>query len=1482
MPVSDLNSSLGLKTDLPLALFPVRLETHFKDNNLWVRIYPDTIHVDSFEPELTEIEITWGKNFWRQTWLAGKDEARERSAWAQLAEHFGAARAAWIAQILIPENLERQPSSIPPDSILPVEPKFPEPDTHKEAWTRAPHTQILPDKWIVLIYESDESSPLIFEGNAIKLPLDVSISPKKGKGLNADSLKDDSDIGWLVNFEKAVEKGMGLSIPNAPKNIKRLVVLGVNTTFIGKQGPQELQEGQKKLQELIQAHHHTQGISFLRQGTPTNNTDDAPSGYSTLDPGFENSYRTERKAASKLVENSNRAVTARALGVDDEIFAHVREADAVEQLDAQRMNTALWQATWGYFMEQMMAGPDAPSEQSLRQARSHFEQYVRARGPLPAIRIGTQPYGVLPVISLKHWQPKKGDAPIDASLVPFLHKLREVWRNSLACVPKVPGGTSSFEELQNILNIAPVSVNYQRRPAQRIALLSASPSSEAHLSGNQTSKNKAKDFGLTWTPRQIRMVYGKYPPPSHWPGEMITPSTGENILGKDYQAFCQELMTKSFADIQKRTLSSTTDSLFFWLLREACLREYLVAACRLLKLPPEECLESEYEEGEAKVWKVLERPLPNQTPPKVSDYLDKIKEQLGKNSFVFSDIKDVSADIATELKDFAAFFISLHYLSQQSSNLLDGLFRETLDLCSHRYDAWVTSFATKRLEVIRTDDPQGIYLGGYGWVEDIKPASTLDNHGFIHAPSLAHATTAALLRSGYVSRTDPRDREALAINLSSERIRIALWLLDGVRQGQSLGALLGYRFERGLHENHPGILLDHYIPFFRKIAPLNVDALASMTNETISAQPATQVVDGLALLRIWKNRERVIPWEKYDLPTIPVPHKKACQDELERLEDAVDAISDLVIAESVHHVAQGNPVRVGATLSAIAEGEAPPPELDVIRTPRTGIGITHRIAVVFSGLPKGPVWGAQTARALAEPYLNAWAAELLGPLAGEAVCHVEYLNPDPVDKNKTIVLDQKTIKLNLIGLAPIDLLYLPESEGDAQRSELEQRVIYLAQRSLPANVSSAAEIRLIFNRDLGSLEGAISFAEVLEVARVARRMVTSARALGPRDLAQPDQSMPPEAESDVERPGESLPLALNKRAEAAIKDFKEGCNKLIAALPENEKAPINSEDVRDYLMQLSAFGLPGAVPLAPTGDTIEVQNVLRSQAQSIAHEVAKRLDRLNSLDKEYKKLEPNDQLPAITRDYHVARLREVFGQEFRVLPRFNPINTADLHSTFAASNELQGNNPLACVTWFQRVVRVREGAARLDAALMYAEAMGGSKLGFTVGQLPYMKPEDNKPKELWAALPGDLSGSRLSLVVHAPAGLDLTTGPVAGLLIDEWVEVVPSKEEITGVTFNYNAPQARAPQAVLLAVAPNDQAEWSLGMLTDTVVETLELAKLRTVDLSRLLHKKQDPPEPDKDKPCEVDPNTLTDIGQFLPALYFPPVRAPEWKEKTS
>ena len=61
----------------PVVLFPVRLETRFfpqadGSSELRVRVYPDTVHIDSHEPELTADELTWGQHFWEQTWRAGE------------------------------------------------------------------------------------------------------------------------------------------------------------------------------------------------------------------------------------------------------------------------------------------------------------------------------------------------------------------------------------------------------------------------------------------------------------------------------------------------------------------------------------------------------------------------------------------------------------------------------------------------------------------------------------------------------------------------------------------------------------------------------------------------------------------------------------------------------------------------------------------------------------------------------------------------------------------------------------------------------------------------------------------------------------------------------------------------------------------------------------------------------------------------------------------------------------------------------------------------------------------------------------------------------------------------------------------------------------------------------------------------------------------------------------------------------------------
>src|SRR4029453_1441616 len=142
-------------------------------------------------------------------------------------------------------------------------------------------------------------------------------------------------------------------------------------------------------------------------------------------------------------------------------------------------------------------------------------------------------------------------------------------------------------------------------------------------------------------------------------------------------------------------------------------------------------------------------------------------------------------------------------------------------------------------------------------------------------------------------------------------------------------------------------------------------ALGELLNQqwakALESVAANNVVDGLELQRRWKaGTRRVPPQAPWDATTVPFgnaalgfpdldsPDFTALDLQLRALDEMVDAVSDVVVAESVYHLVQGNPLRAGATLDAIATGEMAPPELEVIRTPRTGIGLTHRLLVLWS------------------------------------------------------------------------------------------------------------------------------------------------------------------------------------------------------------------------------------------------------------------------------------------------------------------------------------------------------------------------------------------------------------------------------------------------------------------------------------------------------------------------------------------------------
>src|SRR5262249_36634214 len=171
-------------------------------------------------------------------------------------------------------------------------------------------------------------------------------------------------------------------------------------------------------------------------------------------------------------------------------------------------------------------------------------------------------------------------------------------------------------------------------------------------------------------------------------------------------------------------------------------------------------------------------------------------------------------------------------------------------------------------------------------------------------------------------------------------------------------------------------------------------------------------------------------------------------------------------------------------------------------------------------------------------------------------------------------------------------------------------------------------------------------------------------------------------------------------------------------------------------------------------------------------------------------------------------------------------------SPLAGSRVAQGGDPLAVNTWFARYARVRDTVGRFGSCLQRAEVLGaGARLNLTVAQLPFVSGER------WVGLPplpdATLRPSKLSLVVHTIGPIN-TTLVMTGLLVDEWVEVVPSTKETTALAFQFDMPNSMAPQSVLIAVPPVPGQDWTPETLRRVLMETLDLAKLRAVDTASL------------------------------------------------
>jgi hypothetical protein len=148
---------------------------------------------------------------------------------------------------------------------------------------------------------------------------------------------------------------------------------------------------------------------------------------------------------------------------------------------------------------------------------------------------------------------------------------------------------------------------------------------------------------------------------------------------------------------------------------------------------------------------------------------------------------------------------------------------------------------------------------------------------------------------------------------------------------------------------------------------------------------------------------------------------------------SLDAVADALTAEAVYQLVKGNPVGALLDIDTVAAGGVPP-ELRVTETPSTGIRITHRVAVALPENAGAPGWEARVSpRSRAEPLIDAWCGQLLGP------AQATVLTIDGVAGPSTVV------PLSSLGIAAIDIVLAARNDG----AGLAELVARAAERATP-------------------------------------------------------------------------------------------------------------------------------------------------------------------------------------------------------------------------------------------------------------------------------------------------------------------------------------------------------------------------------------------------------------------------------------------------
>ena len=1290
----------SLDPDLPLLLLPVGLETRLvldaDPPELRIRIYPDQVHIDSG--------------------VGGGADSADRSSRAR-----------------------------------PV---------------------LLPGQWLALGYAGGTE---IFRQASAPVASDLRVGPDPQAAvsdvLGGDMTIDDG-LAWMVDYDRAVDAGMAITVPLSPAaagqasdKIDLILVVGLHSG-----SPLALAE---ELARLLAVHAVSTGLSFIPQGTPTNTTSSTVAGAAPRGAGVSSARSSHSNGGPSDISDDDAAGrTAGVLGLPDvDPLRAMPHGTDTHVLWARWMREAMFQAVFGTLAGGLLGVSGSPGVDPAVTARlrAWFVDRVSGGAPVATLRIGSQPYGILPV------RPALTDpdpSTVAGQVERVVALLADAWRRSLELLP------------------SPDFTDPDAHPSDTVGAILAQQPHPARLFVRHLDDyvdGEAPDSIQAQYAAQLARMTAATQPNSNDPGVDAAGFYYADLLASEYpdgfisiddqvdlwtlvQSNVQNFQTGSTRDKGLEFVQEVLDTLgnfeerqrplrwlglerFAGILGEAEDDTTLIAAllsASATEWPDAGLVQSasagKRQRAAAYLADLADRFSRREPKSLLGGRLpeSELSRTISPKPLLYQLLDATLGEVPPDPTVESAVTDALQGLATVDPDTLAWLLQETLGLGAHRLDAWATSLASERLDRVRDAHPGGVQVGAFAWVTTLEPrAAPRDSGGFIHASSMAHATTAALLRSGWetMSADDTSDAASpAAVDLRSDRIRTALWLSEGIRHGQPLGDLLGYRFERSLHDQHAD----------DQIQPIRLAVLAASGRPNARADTP---VDGIALLEL----------SRADGLGTPEP---AVVSALADLDAAFDAFGDVGLFEATHQLAAGNDERATAVLNAIGTGANPPPEFRAPLTDRSAVAVEHRVLVLLD--PDAPAPG------------NGWVPGVRDAIAPALESWVASLLPTPSDVHFSVLLGPNTRPLTLadLRLSALDAIHLVGEDPTVGAAP----IATLAAAALDSAVAVTVE-------PAGADPGAVSLADFGVLAIEIRRLIG---ALGPADAR------------DIRPAAAAGDAGLDVGAELDAVDGVIGAVQQRAAVLDGSSSPDVETEAVGFLARvgISTGGAPGDADA-----TAALRAIVDRRMANVDAVTVDAADRQDDLE---------------------ARLAIVLGRGLPPLGRFVVAGASAADGAAPGPVVDMGAGPADATPdvlddWLDVVGRVRGGVGDLARVGLLSQLLGGAGLKLCAGQDPLWDGEN------WAGMSRPAGTGRLSVVTACgPDTLPGVGDAACGLVVDRWSEPIPSRDQTTGVTFRFDAPGSRPPQSWLLAVTPDGQP-WNLAVVVQTLLETLEWAGLRTV-----------------------------------------------------